>query len=145
MAGLIGEEALLMAQKVWQLMSKGKGYEKSLQQVVITAAGQGGCTAEFKVEEGMTNRGGSLHGGCTATLIDCISTIGLMTGKNQSPGVSINLSVSYLKGALEGETIVIDTKTVKSGKTLAFLEAVLKKKESGDIVATGTHIKFIGS
>lgn len=33
MAGLIGEEALLMAQKVWQLMSKGKGYEKSLQQV----------------------------------------------------------------------------------------------------------------
>lgn len=41
----------------------------------------------------MTNKGGGLHGGCTATLIDCISTIGLMTSKNSSPGVSINLSV----------------------------------------------------
>lgn len=132
----------------------------------------------------MTNRGGGLHGGCTATLIDCISTIGLMTSRTQAPGVSLNLNVryiwllfqnifnskkktsytvwktywvnikalltriflyfSYLKGAVEGDEIIIETKTVKSGKTIAFLEALLSKKNSGEIIATGTHTKFIG-
>lgn len=62
-------------------------------QIVITSAGQGSCTAEFKVEAEMTNAGGTLHGGCTSTIIDCISTIGLMTGPNSSPGVSVNLNV----------------------------------------------------
>lgn len=62
-------------------------------QVAINSASQGSCQAEFTVTEDMTNRGGFLHGGCTATLIDMISTIGLMTKSNNVPGVSVNLNI----------------------------------------------------
>lgn len=55
----------------------------------------------------------------------------------------ILLYFSFLKSAKEGETIVVESKTVKSGKTLAFLDTVLKNKDTGLIVATGTHVKFI--
>lgn len=51
---------------------------------------------------------------------------------------------SYLKGAREGEDIVVEAKTIKAGKTLAFLEVELKKKTTNDVVARGTHTKFIG-
>lgn len=55
-----------------------------------------------------------------------------------------NLFFSYLKAAREGEEIVIDANTVKAGKTLAFLDVEIKKKTSGEIIAKGSHTKFIG-
>ena len=113
----------------------------------------------------MTNRGGSLHGGCTATLIDIISTIGLMSKSNNIPGVSVNMNIkyvtyninfffmtltlfnsfSYLKAANEGEEVLIDSKTVKIGKKLAFLDVELKKKSTGEVIATGNHVKYVAT
>ena len=51
----------------------------------------------------------------------------------------------YLKAAKDGETIVIDCNTLKAGKTLAFLDIDIKKKETGELVAKGSHTKFIGN
>lgn len=39
----------------------------------------------------------------------------------------------------------VDAKTVKAGKTLAYLSCDIRNKATGDILATGTHVKFIGS
>ena len=33
MSGIVGEEALKLAQTIWKTMCKGKGYERNLQQV----------------------------------------------------------------------------------------------------------------
>lgn len=52
---------------------------------------------------------------------------------------------SYLRGAKEGDEIVIDARTVKTGKTLAFLDVELKKKDTNDVIARGSHTKYIGS
>lgn len=63
-------------------------------QVIFTAGGSGHATAELKVASEHLNRGGGLHGGFIATLIDQVTTIGLMTHpKNPSPGVSVDLQV----------------------------------------------------
>lgn len=51
---------------------------------------------------------------------------------------------SYLKGAREGDDIVIDAKTTKAGKTLAFLDVQIKKKDTDVVIATGSHTKFVG-
>jgi len=51
----------------------------------------------------------------------------------------------YLKAAVEGDTVVIDCSTLKAGKTLAFLSAEIKKKATGEVLAVGSHTKFIGS
>jgi acyl-CoA thioesterase FadM len=50
----------------------------------------------------------------------------------------------YMKAAAEGETVVINCSTLKTGKTLAFLSVEITKKETGELIAVGSHTKFIG-
>lgn len=51
----------------------------------------------------------------------------------------------YLKAAFEGEEVLIEANTIKAGKTLAFLEVTLCNKNTGDIIAMGSHTKFIAN
>ena len=60
----------------------------------IIEAGGGRCICELKVGEEHQNRGGMLHGGMTATLVDVVSTAALMSNDNTGPGVSVDLTVS---------------------------------------------------
>lgn len=54
--------------------------------------GNGTAVAEMKIEEDHTNVLGGLHGGFTATLVDCISSYALLTDKNgEVPSVSVDL------------------------------------------------------
>lgn len=46
--------------------------------------------------------------------------------------------------AVEGDTIVIDAKTIKAGKTMVYLDCELRNKDSNVIIARGTQTKFIG-
>lgn len=64
-------------------------------QLTIVSGGNGRCLAELKVQEENTNRGGTLHGGLTATLIDNVTTLAMMS-KEVPPGVSVNLNVKYV-------------------------------------------------
>lgn len=50
---------------------------------------------------------------------------------------------SYLKGAREGDTVVIDAKAVKTGRTLVYLECELRNKNTGHILAKGSQTKFV--
>ena len=63
-------------------------------QVTLVSAGQGKCVAEMVVTEDHQNKGGTLHGGLTATLVDGISTLALMTHGKGVPGVSVDIHVS---------------------------------------------------
>lgn len=49
-----------------------------------------------------------------------------------------------MKPALPGDLITVDAKTIRSGKTLAFLAVDITKNEGKDIIAHGRHTKFIG-
>ena len=42
-----------------------------------------------------------------------------------------------------GEEILIEAKTLKKGRTLAFLECEIKNQK-GDLLVKGAHTKFIG-
>lgn len=61
-------------------------------QLTIVSAGQGKRVVEFKVSENQLNRGGSLHGGFIAAVIDNVTTYALMAN-NSPPGVSVDLNV----------------------------------------------------
>lgn len=88
------------------------------------------------------NSGGGLHGGFTASLVDMLTTAALMS-KDSHPGVSVDLKVSYLKGAKEGDSVLVDATTVKAGRKLAYLECELKHKSSGALIAKGCQTKFV--
>ncbi|CAH0554024.1 unnamed protein product [Brassicogethes aeneus] len=121
-----------------------KCFEKALQKVKVITVENGTAQAELKVEEEHTNVMGGLHGGLSATLVDCISSYALLSDKNGgTASVSVDLHTTYLKGAKIGDEILIDAKTIRAGKTLAFLEVLIKNKATGDLLVKGSHTKYI--
>ena len=58
------------------------------------SGGGGKCRCEMTVQEEHQNRGGTLHGGMTSTLVDVVSTWALMGSNEPVAGVSVDLSVS---------------------------------------------------
>lgn len=64
-------------------------------QVKIISAGEGACVAELKLENEHTNVLGGLHGGLSATLVDCISSYALLTAQSKLlPSVSVDMHLS---------------------------------------------------
>ncbi|XP_069701570.1 acyl-coenzyme A thioesterase 13-like isoform X2 [Periplaneta americana] len=134
---------LKVAQNALRQYMCGKTFDNILDKVKIVSGGDGRLRAELVVAPEHQNRMGTMHGGMTATLVDTLSTVALVTHQAGVPGVTVDLHVSYLKAAREGETIVIDCNTLKAGKTLAFLDVEIKKKQTGELIAKGSHTKYI--
>ncbi|GLH11294.1 hypothetical protein R5R35_012648 [Gryllus longicercus] len=129
---------------ILKIMTQNGGFDRVLQGFKVLEGGAGACVAEIEVGKEHLNKGGSLHGGFTATAVDVISTCALMTQGDGVPGVSVDLHVTYLKAARPGDKVIFDATTIKAGKTLAFLKVDVKDKLNGDIIARGSHTKYIG-
>jgi len=129
--------------QVLQQMSKGGDLDAALAGCKVVAASPGACTLSMQVEKAHSNRGGTLHGGFSAHLVDSVTTIALMTNEGASPGVSVDMNMTYMKAAKIGEEITIEAKTLRQGRTLAFLECEIKNSK-GDLLVKGAHTKFIG-
>lgn len=67
-----------------------------------------------------------------------------MTKNDSVPGVSVNINMTYIKGAREGDVVVVEADTIRAGKNLAFLECSLKHKKDGSVIAKGEHTKYVG-
>ncbi|XP_066592709.1 acyl-coenzyme A thioesterase 13-like [Prorops nasuta] len=135
---------LKQIQEILNIVLNNKNFGQCLKNIKIVSAGEGNCKAEFTVADEHLNLGGTLHGGFTSTLIDCISTYAIMTHGEGRSGVSVDLNVTFMKPALPGELVTVDAKTVRAGKRIAFLAVDLTKNNGKDMVAHGRHTKFIG-
>uniref|UniRef100_A0A8C4Z7S9 Acyl-coenzyme A thioesterase 13 n=1 Tax=Gadus morhua TaxID=8049 RepID=A0A8C4Z7S9_GADMO len=113
--------------------------------VNVLSASPGKVVCEMKVEEEHTNRGGTLHGGLTATLVDIISTTAIMYSERGSPGVSVDMNITYMNAAKIGEDVLITAQVLKQGKTLAFASVDLINKSTGKVIAQGRHTKHLGN
>jgi acyl-coenzyme A thioesterase 13 len=101
----------------------------------------------LKVEEEHCNTYGTLHGGLSAVIVDTISTMALITDKEASYsklGVSVDMHMSYLKGAKIGDEILIHGSLIKQGRTLAFLDCELRNAKTNELLVKGSHTKFVG-
>ncbi|CAH2284492.1 Hypothetical predicted protein [Pelobates cultripes] len=99
----------------------------------------------MKVEEEHTNRGGTLHGGLTATLVDVISTAALVHTERAAPGVSVDMNITYMNAAKIGDSILITAQVLKQGRSLAFATVDLTNKVTGKMIAQGRHTKHLGN
>lgn len=119
-------------------------FDRVLDKMNLLSASPGKVVCEMKVEEEHTNRGGTLHGGLTATLVDVVSTAALMYTEKGSPGVSVDMNITYMSAAKIGEEILITAEILKQGRTLAFASVDLTNKATGKLIAQGRHTKFLG-
>ena len=90
----------------------GLNFDRTMAGLTVTKIGDGAVTCEVPVSAGLTNAYGTLHGGATATLVDIVGTMALLTVNEAAPGVSVELSTSYLSAAKEGDTVVAEGKYV---------------------------------
>ncbi|XP_066102767.1 acyl-coenzyme A thioesterase 13-like [Saccopteryx bilineata] len=130
--------------EVMKAISNVPGFDRILQKVTVISATPEKVTCELRVEEEHTNKIGTLHGGLTATLVDCISTMALLCSERAEPGVSVDMNITYLSPAKIGEDIVITAHILKQGRTLAFASVDLTNKATGKLVAQGRHTKHLG-
>ncbi|KAE9547761.1 hypothetical protein FO519_009027 [Halicephalobus sp. NKZ332] len=86
---------------------------------------EGKVKVEFDVTEELTNPFGTLHGGCTSTLVDILTTQALIATPKMQPGVTVDLNVSCLAAAKLGETVILDAEVIRSGRSIAFTKASL--------------------
>lgn len=124
-------------------LAKSNTHGKCMKGVKILSAENGRCKAEFTVSEEHTNIGGFLHGGYTATVIDCVSTYALMCDQKNKPGVSVDMHITYMKTAFPGELVTVDARTIKAGRNLAFLAVELTKNDGKEVIARGQHTKYV--
>ena len=61
----------------------------------VVSADKGRCEVEIAVDESHLNRMGFLHGGMTATLVDNVSTLAIISNDSH-PGVSVDMNVTYV-------------------------------------------------
>lgn len=59
-------------------------------------------------------------------------------------GVNVYVNINYLTNAHEGDVVVVESKTVKAGGNLAFLECYVKHKKDDSVIATASYTKMLG-
>jgi len=146
---MAGKNGLEILKTIGKYMKESEGFDSVLKKVKFVGGGNGNCIAELTVEKEHLNRGGGLHGGLSSTLVDTLTTCALMTHDNEAglvqAGVSVDLHITFLKGAKENDELVIDARTIKCGRTLAFLECEIRNKKNNTLLVRGSHTKFVGS
>ncbi|VEN60186.1 unnamed protein product [Callosobruchus maculatus] len=134
----------LTVNHLMNMMKKSCRFDRTMKDAVLKVLKDGHCVAELKVAEEHSNPMGGLHGGCSATLVDNVSSFALLSHeKGGAASVSVDMHMTYLKGAVVGDTIEIDARTTRVGKTLAFLEVDIRNKDTGDLLVKGTHTKYL--
>ena len=116
----------------------------ALRGLTVLSASPGHVRCIMPVTREKTNRYGTLHGGCAATLVDVIGTSAIFSVSPES-GVSLHISVDYLSPAPAGKNVVIDSKVVRVGRTIAVASVEISSEETGQILSQGRHLKHVGS
>jgi len=102
----------------------------------------------YKIDaENEVNPMGMMHGGVTATLIDSITTWCCFFHRDGIPGVTTDLSVSYLKGIdpKKHPSVKLIGKVEQGGKTLTFASGEIRSEDGSILFATGKQTKFMHS
>ena len=133
-----------MLKQLLKVSSSAGGLDSALAACRVVAGTPGTCTLAMTVAKEHSNLGGTLHGGFSAHLVDSVTTLALMTAEGGLPGVSVDMHLTYLKAAQVGEEVEIVARTVRKGRTLAFLECEIRSMSTGAALVRGSHTKFIG-
>uniref|UniRef100_W5MAR2 Acyl-coenzyme A thioesterase 13 n=2 Tax=Lepisosteus oculatus TaxID=7918 RepID=W5MAR2_LEPOC len=141
---VMGSSSLNSLKQLMRAMIDGPGFDRVLRKMHLVSACPGKVVCEMKVEEEHTNRGGTLHGGLTATLVDIVSTTALLYTERAEPGVSVDMNITYMNTAKLGEDVLITAQVLKQGRTLAFATVDITNKETGKLIAQGRHTKHLG-
>ncbi|CAD0202100.1 unnamed protein product [Chrysodeixis includens] len=104
--------------------------------VKLQSSSNGTIKGSFLVDKTMCNFAGGLHGGYIAAIIDVLSFYTQLTTPDGKAAYTTNMNVNYVKAVGDGEQVIVETKTLKSGKS-ALVETYFHN-DKGILLAKGT-------
>lgn len=99
----------------------------------------GYACVEMKVERSMLNIFEYAHGGAIFSLID--AAFELASNSSHFRSVALNVNVSYLKPAKEGDLLRAEAREVNSTRKTAFYQIEVKNQR-GELVATCSALAY---
>lgn len=101
---------------------------------------------ELIVTPELCNKGGNLHGGAAATILDTLTSTALLTiakpGFLDAGHVSRNLNTTYLRPLPAGSKATVECEVVAAGKNTAMVRGVIKTQD-GKIAVFCAHDKAV--
>lgn len=93
----------------------------------------------------LVNVAKTLHGGAAATLVDVVGTLAIITADEHNRfGVSTDLNVSWFAPVPLGDHAIIDARVLKTGKSLAFVTADIRRESDDRLCVQGRMTKALG-
>ncbi|KAH8596390.1 acyl-coenzyme A thioesterase-like protein 13 [Bisporella sp. PMI_857] len=117
-----------------------------LSSATIVSATKGTVIANILLEKNHVNSRGTIHGSVSATIVDWSGGLVIATHGLEKTGASIDIHVTYIGGAQVGDTIEVEAKANKVGRSIAFTTIRIYKLiegRPGPLVATASHTKYI--
>ncbi|KAI1211193.1 Thioesterase/thiol ester dehydrase-isomerase [Annulohypoxylon truncatum] len=122
-------------------------YKFLLSDVRIVGARRGAMRARLALGRNHMNSGGGIHGAASAAIVDWAGGMAVATWDlRRRTGVSVDIHVTYLSSAGEGDEVEIEAEADKVGGSLGFTRVVIRKVVDGvpgPVVANGSHTKFV--
>jgi len=93
----------------------------------------------------LVNAAKTLHGGAAATLIDIVGTLAIINADEHNRfGVSTDLNVSWFAPVLLGDYAIVDARVLKTGRSLAFVTADIRRESDDTLCVQGRMTKSLG-
>jgi acyl-coenzyme A thioesterase 13 len=138
------EDPLAAVNAAWQRKKPDSPiYAFLLDQVSFVSATSGTIVAQLPLGKNHVNSKGGLHGAVSATLVDWAGGMAIASTGAEKSGVSTDIHISYLNPAKVGDTLTIEGKVSKHGRSLAYTTVEVRRGD-GAIVCSGLHTKFVG-
>ncbi|KAM3175295.1 hypothetical protein ACTXT7_008796 [Hymenolepis weldensis] len=134
--------ALLNVSKLLRSLVSTSNFNSIFSPIEVISADERSLRCRFQVTEKEANSLNTLHGGYTSSLIDFISTVDLLR-RGVDKTASVDLATSFMKAAPVGSWVQVESRVLRTGKTLAFCEVSLHDEASGKLLAKGRHTKYI--
>ncbi len=124
-----------------------QGFDKlPLKGVILKTVEPGRTEFEMTILPDHCNKGKNLHGGCSCTILDILSSSALLTlakpGFLDGGHVSRTITMSYLRPVPVGTKVKIECEVVAAGKTTANILGVIKTMD-GKTCVTCIHDKAV--
>ncbi|KAF9220282.1 thioesterase thiol ester dehydrase-isomerase [Gyrodon lividus] len=136
---------LRFTRRVWKSFIDNKGHDaQCFPNLMITRAIPGLVETKLNIEQYNLNRVGTVHGGLIMSLTDTLGSLAVASKGHYMTGVSTDVSTSFVRPAGRVGDVLSATATVTAlGKSLAYTRVDFTTA-NGELVAYGTHTKYVG-
>ncbi|KAH9179112.1 Thioesterase/thiol ester dehydrase-isomerase [Lactarius sanguifluus] len=136
---------LRFTRRVWKSFIDNGGHDaRCFPNLSILNARPGVVEASLRIEPYNVNRVGTVHGGLIMSLTDTLGSLAVASHGQYMTGVSTDISTSFVKPAGKpGDELRIVATLTAMGKSLAYTRVDFTSP-TGQLVAYGTHTKYVG-